>query len=141
VQAFLDQEQAFQTRLLTELQSDPRFAVYATPNAIVRNRRLTAVWDALSLVICGGQRETRRIGGVPTVDGETLLSVLPASSDPTRVAITPWPFAEEGVTLRFEGRRLPGRFADEAAMRAALARAPWVSFTVRLNAATVHEMA
>jgi hypothetical protein len=28
------------------------------------------------------------------------------------------------VTLRFEGFRLPGRFADEAAMRAALAHAP-----------------
>jgi hypothetical protein len=141
VQAFLDQEQAFQTRLLTELRSGLYFAVHVAPDAIARNRRLIAVWDALSLAICGGQRDPRRIGGVPTVDGETLLSVLPDNSDPTRVAITPWPFAEEVVTLRFEGRRLPGRFADEAAMRAALARAPWVSFTVRLNAATVHEMA
>jgi hypothetical protein len=51
------------------------------------------------------------------------------------------PFAEDVVTLRFEGRRLPARFADETAMRAALAHAPWVSFTVRLNAATVNEMA
>src|ERR671910_461638 len=40
VQAFLDQEHAFQTRLLTELQSDPHFAVHAAPNAIARNRRL-----------------------------------------------------------------------------------------------------
>ena len=141
VQAFLDQEHAFQTRLLTDLQSDPRFAVHAAPDAITRNRRLIAVWDALSLAICGGQRERRRIGGVPTVDGETLLSVLPDSNDPTRVAVTPWPFAEEVVTLRFEGRHLPGRFTDAATMRAALAHAPWVSFAVRLNPATVDEMA
>jgi uncharacterized protein DUF3891 len=141
VQAFLDQEHAFQARLLTDLQSDPRFAVHATPDAIARNRRLIAVWDALSLAICGGQRERQRIGGVPTVDGETVLSVLPDSNDPTRVAVTPWPFAKDAVSLRFEGRRLPGRFADEATMRAALAAAPWMSFAVRLNAATVNEMA
>jgi hypothetical protein len=141
VQAFLDEEHAFQTRLLTELQSDTRFAVHATPDAIARNRRLIAVWDALSLAICGGQRETRRIGGVPTVDGETVLSLHPERRDPARAAVAPWPFAEEVVTLRFEGRRLSGHFADEAAMRAALADAPWVSFAVRLNAATVNERA
>ena len=63
-------------------------------------------------------------------------------SDPTRVAVAPWPFAEDVVTLRFEGRRLPARFAaDEAAMRAALAHAPWVSFAVRLHPATVNERA
>ena len=78
---------------------------------------------------------------MPTVDGETLLSVLPDSSDPARVGVAPWPFAEDVVSLRFEGRRLPGRFADEETMRAALAHAPWVSFVVRLNPATVSEMA
>jgi hypothetical protein len=141
VQAFLDQEHAFQTRLLTELQSDPDFAVHAAPDAIVRNRRLIAVWDALSLAICGGQRDTRRISGVPTVNGETLMSVLPESRDLARVAVAPWPFAQQVVTLRFEGRRLSGHFADEATMRAALAHAPWVSFAVRLNPATVNERA
>lgn len=141
VQAFLGQEQAFQTRLLTELQADPDFAVHAAPDAIARNRRLIAVWDALSLAICGGQPDTRRIGGVPTVDGETPLSVLPESRDASRVALAPWPFTEDVVTLRFEGRHLPGRFADEATMRAALTHAPWVSFMVRLNAATVNERA
>jgi hypothetical protein len=91
----------------------------------------------LSLAICGGRRDARRIGGVPTVDGETVLSVLPKSSDATRVAVAPWPFAEEVMTLRFEGRRLPERFADEAMMRAALAQAPWVSFEVQLNPTAV----
>jgi hypothetical protein len=141
VQAFLDQEQAFQARLLTELQADSRFAVHATADVVARNRRLIAVWDALSLAICGGQRERRWIGGVPAMDGETLLSVLPESRDPARVAVAPWPFAEDVVALRFEGRRLTGRFSDEAAMRSALANAPWVSFAVRLNPATVNEMA
>jgi hypothetical protein len=135
VQAFLDQEQALQTRLLTELQSDPDFAVHAAPEAIARNRRLIAVWDALSLAICGGQRDPRRIGGVPTVEGETVLSMLPESRDPARVAIAPWPFAEEIVTLHFEGRHLPERFADEATLRAVLAQSPWVSFAVRLTPA------
>jgi hypothetical protein len=141
VQAFLNQEQAFQTRLLTALQSDPDFAVHAATDAIARNRRLIAVWDALSLAICGGQRERRQVGGVPTVDGETVLSVLPERRDPARVAVAPWPFAEEVVTLRFEGRHLSGHFADETTMRAALGHAPWVSFVVRLHPATVNERA
>ena len=85
VQAFLDREHEFQARLLTDLQADPHFAIHAEPEAIDRNRQLIAAWDALSLAICGGQRDTRRIGGVPTVDGETVLSVLPDSSDPTRI--------------------------------------------------------
>jgi 3-oxoacyl-[acyl-carrier-protein] synthase II len=37
--------------------------------------------------------------------------------------IEPWPFARDAVTLRTEGRRLEGRFGEEAAMRAALDRA------------------
>ncbi len=45
------------------------------------------------------------------------------------------------VIRTMSGRRLPARFADEATMRAALAHAPWVSFVVRLNPATVNERA
>ena len=37
----------------------------------------------------------------------------------------PWPFAAERVVVACEGRRLPGAFADEAALHAALAAAPW----------------
>jgi Protein of unknown function (DUF3891) len=38
-----------------------------------------------------------------------------------------------GVALRYEGRRLDGRFTDDEAMRAAFGRAPWVTLTTRLR--------
>lgn len=133
VQAFLDQQHAFQASLLADLQADPRVATHAALEAVALNRRLIAVWDALSLAVCGGTPEKRRIGGVPTVDGESVLSIAAEGGDPARMVVTPWPFTEESVTLRFEGRRLLGRFTDETAMRTALAQAPWVSFETRLQ--------
>jgi hypothetical protein len=133
VHAFLAQQQTFQGSLLADLQADPRFAVHATPEAIARNRRLIAVWDALSLAICGGARERREIGGVPNEDGETVLTIEAERGDSAQIGIAPWPFTSETVTLRFEGRRRPERSTDEVAMRAALAQAPWVSFAVRLT--------
>jgi hypothetical protein len=61
-------------------------------------QRLIAVWDEMSLGLCLGWEP------VPHLE--------------------PWPFREERVVLRCEGRRLAGPFADEAAMHAALAAAP-----------------
>ena len=41
------------------------------------------------------------------------------------VTLDPWPFSAERVRVRAEARRLAGRYDDEAAMRSALAHAPW----------------
>jgi hypothetical protein len=41
-------------------------------------------------------------------------------------SVDPWPFADDTVTFRTDGRRLAGRFEDQDEMRGALARAPWV---------------
>ena len=63
----------------------------------------------------------------------TTLTLTPVGGDPTEIAVAPWPFRGEAVTLVSEGRRLPETFADEGAMRAALARAPWVTIATRLR--------
>jgi hypothetical protein len=132
VRAFLAQQHDLQAEVLDSLRADPHYAADSAPDAVARNRRLVAVWDALSLALCGGRGDRRQVGGVPTAEGETALSLMPDVHDPTRCVVAPWPFGNEAVALRFEGRRLTGQFADQAAMRAALASAPWLSFEVRL---------
>jgi len=61
------------------------------------------------------------------------LTVTRVEDDPTRGTLEPWPFRQDAVTLRCEGRRLSETFTDEDAMRAALARAPWVTITMHLQ--------
>jgi hypothetical protein len=67
------------------------------------------------------------LGAVPTADGEVDVEVRDGTLDP-------WPFAAPELTVRCQGRVLGGPYADEEAMRTALASAPWttVAVTVRL---------
>ena len=132
---FLADGHAFEAELLAGLRAEPAYSPHATPEAIARNRRLVAVWDGLSLVLCHGLREPREFRDVPTADGATTLTLAPAGDDPTTATVDPWPFRADAVTLVCEGRRLPETFTDEQAMRAALARAPWVRIATRLRSA------
>ena len=133
VQAFLAREYAFQERLLTSLRNDPYYAPYTTPDIVARNQGLIRTWDALSLALCFSLKAAKSFSNVPTADGTTTLTLIPANSDSTQVAADPWPFSQDVVTLRCEGRRLPETFTDEDAMRAALARAPWVTINMHLR--------
>jgi hypothetical protein len=56
------------------------------------------------------------------------LSLLLGWDDPGYEA---WPFRDDEVTFRCEGRRLSGRFEDEGAMRRALAAAPREPLRIR----------
>jgi Protein of unknown function (DUF3891) len=132
---FLAREGAVQADLLASLRADPRAAPHARPEVVARNRRLVAVWDAMSLAVCGGLAGERTIARVPTVAGETSLTLAPVGDDPTRVAVAPWPFARSAVTLVCEGRRLDATFADEGAMRAALLAAPVETIVTDLHPA------
>ena len=121
----------FQEELVTTLRDDPRYAEHAAPAAIDRNRRLVVAWDGISLALC--------MAGFPWT-----LRDVPAASDQCvevtvtevgeTVALDPWPFASARLTLRCDGRRLDGRFDDEAEMRRALDRAPWTTLEFELVA-------
>jgi uncharacterized protein DUF3891 len=121
----------FQEELVTTLRDDPRYAEHAAPAAIDRNRRLVVAWDGISLALC--------MAGFPWT-----LRDVPAASDQRvevtvtevgeTVALDPWPFASARLTLRCDGRRLDGRFDDEAEMRRALDRAPWTTLEFELVA-------
>jgi hypothetical protein len=66
------------------------------------------------------------------------LSAVPAAEGVVDVELTaggrldPWPFAVADLTVRTEGRRLAGRYADEEELRAAWAAAPWLTLELRL---------
>jgi hypothetical protein len=130
---FIAYEHAFQERLLAQLWEDPVSAPHAAPAVVERNRRLVAAWDGLSLGICHGIREPREYAHIPAAEGALALTLAPIDGDPTRITVDPWPFRTHTVTLTCEGRRLPQTFTDEAAMRAALAAAPWVTIVTQLE--------
>jgi uncharacterized protein DUF3891 len=104
LRAFLAGQADLQARLLADLRADPRTAAAAADDVVRRNQQLVWTWDSLSLGL--------------------LLN--------WSLELDPWPFRDDRVALRCEGRRLTGRFEDEEAMRAALAAAPWVTLELEL---------
>lgn len=133
VQKFLDREYAFQEQLTTTLKNDPYYAPHVTPEAIKRNRRLVAIWDALSLIVCQNLPGKQHIDQVPTVDGETILRLTNINNDSQVFTVSPWPFQKSKVTLVYEGRLLSNPFTDEMAMREALRNGCWVTLSTTLK--------
>jgi hypothetical protein len=92
------------------------------PAGVARNRALLRCWDSFSLALCL-PRLPWRLEGVPAAGGDATIVVDGAGE---AVTVDPWPFGADRVELACEGRRLEGRFTDEAVLHAALAEAPWV---------------
>jgi len=133
VKRYLVEERGFQEKLLASLRADPGYAAHATPEAVGRNRRLLATWDAMSLVLCFGRGETQVFREVPTATGTEKVALSPLRGGPGRIGVDPWPFRGESLEVRCDGRRMEGRFASEEEMRAALATAPCVALSITLE--------
>jgi Protein of unknown function (DUF3891) len=115
VQGFLAGQRELQERLLAGLPAADK---------VPRNQRLVWTWDSLSLGLLLDWMPFE-LTAVPSAEAPVDIAVRLAPDG--RVALDPWPFAAPRLTVRSEGRRLTGRFDEEAAMRAALAAAPWVT--------------
>ena len=133
VQDYLARARSFQDELLRSLRADSRYCTYAAPEVVARNRRLVARFDGISLALCHALDFQHVHEGVPTADGESTITATPVDGEPGTYVLDPWPFRSQTVDLVYEGRRLDGRFTDEKQMRAALARAPWVTLTTLLR--------
>lgn len=133
VEAFLHQEKAFQQDLIHQLDQDPTYRPYVTPEMIRRNQRLVATWDALSLAICMGMAEEQQFDQVPAATAEVGLTLRSIDRDPTQLSIEPWCFQADQVTVVFEGRVLKEKARDEQMMHEQLAEADWVTLTVTLR--------
>lgn len=123
VRAYLAGQRELQERLRPD---------FAREDEVARNQRLVWTWDSLSLGLLLDWRPYD-LRDVPTVDGSVDIHV---GGEGDVVTLDPWPFWAERVSVRTEGRRLAGRFDDDAEMRAALAAAPWVALEVDLAAAS-----
>lgn len=111
VNAYIAEQEALQERLVTRLDADR--------GHVQTNRETLWAMDHLSLtlmvdgwspasVVAPGRREMT----AELVQDDTLI-------------VDPWPFATETVSVGCYGRRLDGRFTDEAAMHEALDAARW----------------
>jgi hypothetical protein len=112
-----DEQAAAVKRYLAE-QHELQSRLAAGLEHVARNQRLIWIWDFLSLGLCLGW-EGRSVEGVELRSG----------------TIEPWPFREDAIVLRTEGRRLEGRFDDEREMQLALEAAPWVELKFELTRA------
>jgi Protein of unknown function (DUF3891) len=120
---YLERECDFQARVLESLRGDPRYGAHATPEAVELNRELIFAWDGLSLALLHGVTGEKAAGG---------YTLVPLDGDPTRVAVTPWPFRADEVTLACEGRLLTGTYTDDRELRRGLAKAPWTTIETTL---------
>jgi hypothetical protein len=105
-------QRALQERLAAE--------VGAGPQELRRNQALLATWDALSLAMCRRQAPSE-VAGVPAAGGPETITLADAGD---HLTLDPWPLAAEALEVRVEGRRLDGPAPDQAALQAALDRAP-----------------
>jgi hypothetical protein len=96
VQRFLDEQRSFQDKHAAGLEAD----------LLRRNQKLVFAWDYISLALCLGWAPVE-VKDVPVAGGQTVTLELSDSGE-----LEPWPFREERVELRAEGRRLGGSFEE-----------------------------
>ena len=105
VRAFLAARRAEQDELLARLG--------LAREAVLPNQRLLWTWDHMSLALC--------LDWAPTTSPHDIR-LEPAGEGV--VALDPWPFTGDTLTVQCEGRRLDRAFTGEAEMHAALDTAP-----------------
>jgi hypothetical protein len=123
IRDFLELRRAFDAEI--------RDGLDVTEAEIDRNRRLVSAWDGLSLALVLEWNPWTAVA-VPTSRGERLDLRLTRGPDDHHT-LTPWPFAQDRVTVRTEGRLLDRCYGDQEAMRAALAGAPWIDLNYELR--------
>ena len=126
VRAFFAEQRAFQGELKRTLS--------ANEESIERNSDLIWTWDGFSLALCLGWPpwSAKR---VPVAEGPTVeVRLTPDLAG--SIAVDPWPFSTNQVTVHCEGQRLPAAgYATEGDLRAGLATAPWETLEIELRPA------
>jgi hypothetical protein len=134
-----DEYRAEQERLRAEwierCREDSETASHLDEGSLERNRRLLALWDAMSLAVCM-PRLPDRFEVVAGPAGEEVALALEEVGEPTvgqvLISVDPWPFSGSEVPLAASGRPLSGRLDDEERMREELDAADPQSLTATL---------
>ena len=123
VTAFLDEQHALQDEIVASLRADPAFAANATPAALEASRLLIAHRRPDVPRNRLGRAQGRALGeraGVAERNGRIAARAGPRARHPRPRSLA---VRADRLDLKIEGRRLRGRFRDEAAMRRALEEA------------------
>jgi hypothetical protein len=141
IEHFLQEQDRLQNELLEHLRREERYRAHCAGDVLERHRRLIAVLDWLSLVICMGVDDPITVERVPAGEGEVTLTLRKNPSPPAAlreaegsndaITVNPWPFAQPELRLFFDAR-LVQPVGGQEEMRSALAAAPRRNFTVRL---------
>jgi Protein of unknown function (DUF3891) len=120
VARFVEEQTRFQQDLIANLGEPQERAD--------RNQVLVWALDFLSLApLLGWIPDTvpvpKRLG-----EPDAELEVKPAG--PLALTVDPWPFGEDELRIRYQGRRLEGRYETDTELHAALREAPWTTITV-----------
>lgn len=129
---FLADERRRQAGWVASLAADSATAAAVEDETLARNSRYVALWDAMSLAICGGVRAKRAFQNAPAMDAAAQALRLWPIPDTDTLALDPWPFAGAELVVSFDARFIGERLSDERAMRDVLAAAPWRIVVVRL---------
>ncbi len=129
---FIADGAAFEEKLLRQMSDDLHYAAFVQPEIVARNRRLVAVWDALSLALCGGIDEEYELSSVPAATEPSSIHVRRIEERRERFSVTPWPFLLDEVRLTCAGRQIKETFTHQDTMRDAIAAAPWKALEIQL---------
>jgi hypothetical protein len=128
---FLEGQRRLQHALLETLRADQRTAASAVDSSVARNSGLIATWDTLSLALCLDYAPYT-VSEVPTADGDRGELKLSQTGRPGRLSLDPWPLSADSLVVRCEGQRLATTYADDDALREALAGGPWETLEFEL---------
>jgi hypothetical protein len=92
--------------LVGQLALQAELAAGFDADQVRRNQKLVFAWDYISLALCLGWTPAE-VEDVPTADGTPVTLQLTEDGE-----LDPWPFRDERVDLKVEGRRLEGSFED-----------------------------
>jgi hypothetical protein len=129
IRGFLAGQERFQSELRAALRADASSGAAADARPLERNSMLIWTWDYLSLALClsWAPATARRC---PSAAGELDLELTEGNGC---FHLDPWPLRDTTVSVHCEGRRIGQPFEHEAAMREALARAPWETLRFELR--------
>jgi len=136
---FREEQHEFRQELLKNLAGKKYFNDAIGEPMLKYHGQLLANWDLISLHLCMNPSESFRVPDVPSSETATRPLRLTARSTGnwqfTRFGVSPWPFRQNELRLRYEGSLLRGKFTAEGELRQALDRATPVLVEVELVSA------
>lgn len=130
---FREEQQEFSQKLFQNLagRRDLREAI---GGATLRyHSQLLAVWDLISLHLCMNPSQSFQVPDVPCSKTAACdLELTAQVRDGWQFTVSPWPFRESELRLRYEGSLLRGKFSTDDELLQALDQATLVFIEVEL---------